>query len=747
MMSLHRHTRPLALAGLLLPLVAWTAAPAAESDGAGNSLQAVDYAVLPGDQVEIRFDFAQPVSEPRTFTIRDPARIALDFADTSNATGQRNVPLDVGTAESLDIAEAGGRTRVVLNLVSVPQYSTQIDGSTVVMTLGASGGDGALQQASTRQTQSSQGGGTSPATNAGDGAAQQSSTRQADQPFQGEGRSNAADTDGARSLENVDFRRGEQGQGRIQLDLSNPDIPVNIEREGNQILVELSGTRVSSDQRQRLDVLDFATPVKFIDVRQRGDNVQVRITPRTSEYEQLAYQSGDKVTVELREPTEDPSEAGQEPEYTGERLSLNFQEIEVRAVLQLLADFTGLNLVVSDSVGGSITLRLKNVPWDQALDIVLRTQGLDKRRNGNVIFIAPRQELAAREQAQMEAQQKQAELAPLRTEYIQVNYAKASELASVLQSQDVSLLSERASVTVDQRTNTLLVRATADNLEQVRQLVERLDIPVRQVLIESRIVIATDDFNKELGVRFGVNRDTGNFNADMSGDDIAPGSRNEGATVGGSSQAVTNMRNDSDLGDDRFNVNMPVTGAAGTMGLALAKLPFGTLIELELSALQAEGRGEVVSSPRVITANQNEASIEQGVQIPYQEASSSGATSVSFQEAVLSLSVTPQITPDDRIVMDLEVTKDQVGQIFNGIPSIDTRQVATRVLVDNGETVVLGGIYEQTKNNQVTRVPFFGDLPVVGRLFQQRIQQNDKSELLVFVTPKIIKSAASGTSP
>ncbi len=724
MMSLHRHTRPLPLAGLLLLLVAWNAAPAAESSAAGNSLEAVDYAVLPGDQVEIRFDFAQPVAEPRTFTIREPARIALDFADTSNATGKRNVPLDVGAAQSLDIAEAGGRTRVVLNLSSVPQHSTRVEGRTVLMTLGASDQQRTTGQTASREAASQP---SSPRT------AERGSTGQTAEPFQG-GNTAQTDSDSGHALENVDFRRGDQGQGRIQLDLSSADVPVNIDRQGNQILVELTGTRVSSEQRQRLDVLDFATPVKFIDVQQRGDNVQVRITPRSPDYEQLAYQSGNKVTVELREPTEDPDEAGQEPEYTGERLSLNFQNIEVRAVLQLLADFTGLNLVVSDSVGGSITLRLKNVPWDQALDIVLRTQGLDKRRNGNVIFIAPRQELAAREQAQLEAQQQQAELAPLRTEYIQVNYAKASELASVLQSQDVSLLSDRASVTVDQRTNTLLVRATADNLEQVRQLVSRLDIPVRQVLIESRIVIASDNFNKELGVKFGVNRDTTNDG--------------EGVITGGDSQAITNLGNNNSLGDERFNVNLPVSGAAGTFGLALAKLPFGTLLELELSALQAEGRGEIVSSPRVITANQNEASIQQGVQIPYQEASSSGATSVSFQEAVLSLSVTPQITPDDRIVMDLEVTKDQVGaQEVNGIPTIDTRQVSTRVLVDNGETVVLGGIYEQTKTNQVTRVPFFGDLPLVGRLFEQRSQENNKSELLVFVTPKIVKSAAAGANP
>ena len=416
--------------------------------------------------------------------------------------------------------------------------------------------------------------------------------------------------------------------------------------------------------------------------------------------------------------------------YIGEKLSLNFQDIEVRSVLQLLADFTDLNIVVSDSVTGKLTLRLKNVPWDQALDIILQSKALGKRQAGNVIMIAPAEEIANRERIELEGMKQKTELAPLRTEFFQANYAKAAELAALLQSETGGMMTERGTVTVDERTNTLLINDTVDQLESIRAMVHRLDVPIRQVLIESRIVIASDDFNKDIGVRWGLNRDT-------------IGSDGEGFVLSGNSTGVTNLINGDDLGNERFNVNLPGTNAAGSLGVALAKLPFGTLLELELSAMQAEGTGEVISSPRVITANQHEAFIEQGVEIPYLEASSSGATSVSFRKAVLGLTVTPQITPDDRIVMDLQVNKDTVGEIFGSaeiqIPSIDTREVSTQVLVNNGETVVLGGIYEQTLLNRVDMVPFFGNLPLIGRLFQHTTNQDDKSELLVFVTPKILK--------
>jgi type IV pilus assembly protein PilQ len=701
--------RALALAAILL---AWGigAHGAEEAGQPANALEGVDYSVLPGNRLEIRLQLSRPVSDPRSFTIREPARIAVDLPGTRNATGERRIPLGVGVAESLNIAEARGRTRVVLNLSEIPEHRTRVEGSAVVMALGG----GAPEDGGSRTAADAEAG----------GATVPDAGGRSGEPFQAD----AASAEGSGSgIRDVRFRRGSEGQGRVVVELAGPDVPIDIEREGGAVVVDLLGTTIPADMRRRLDVLDFATPVQYVDILQRGESGRIRITPRTEEYEQLAYQSGNTVTVELKPLTEEEvAEREQEkPQYTGEKLSLNFQDIEVRSVLQLLADFTGLNVVVSDSVQGSLTLRLKNVPWDQALDIILQSEGLGQRRNGNVIFVAPQQEIAAREQAKLEARQKEQELAPLRTEYVQVNYAKATDLASILQSEDSNLLSERASVTVDQRTNTLLLRATAENLEEARRLVSRLDVPVRQVLIESRIVIATDDFNRELGVRFGVHRDTTN--------------NGEGGVVTDSGTNVDNLIDNDALSGNRYNVNLPVNNPAGSVALALAKLPFGTLLELELSALQAEGRGEIISTPRVITANQKEAVIEQGVEIPYQEAASSGATSVSFKKAVLSLGVTPQITPDDRIIMDLQVTNDTVGEVFAGVPSIDTREVQTQVLVDNGETVVLGGIYEQTKNRQVNRVPFFSNLPVVGNLFKNTIQENDQSELLVFVTPKIVK--------
>ncbi|MDZ7788722.1 MAG: type IV pilus secretin PilQ [Halofilum sp. (in: g-proteobacteria)] len=698
---------PLALAALV-PM----GAQAQEGESsAGNNLRSIDYSVLPGNRLEMRFELDQPVAEPRTFTIQEPARIALDLPNTRNRTGKRSIAVDTGVTESINIAESQGRTRVVLNLSEMPRYQTRADGSSIVVTIG--GRDGG-------STQTASGGDTAGASASAEGGT-------SGEPF--------SDTQGGGSgsgqgIEDVNFRRGEEGQGRVVVDLSSSEVPVNIDREGGEIVVELPGTRIPERLRRRLDVLDFATPVKFVDIMQRGDNGRIRIIPRTEDYEQLAYQSDKSLTVELKPLTEEEvaEREAEEPEYTGERLSLNFQSIEVRSVLQLLADFTGLNVVVSDSVGGTLTLRLKNVPWDQALDIILRTEGLAQRRNGNVIFIAPQQEIAQREQQQLEAEQQKQELAPLRTEYIQVNYAKAADLASIMQSEGTSLLSDRASVTVDQRTNTLLVRDTSNNLEQARQLVNRLDVPVRQVLIESRIVVANDDFSRDLGVQFGVSGNSTSENAAISASGTDAGNLATGATTA------------PNTGD--YNVNLPVTNPAGSIGLALAELPFGSLLQLELSAMQAEGRGEIISTPRVITANQSEAVIEQGVEIPYQEASSSGATSVSFKKAVLSLTVTPQITPDDRVIMDLAITRDSVGQIFANIPSIDTRELQTQVLVDNGETVVLGGIYEQDKNRTVNRVPFFSDLPVVGTLFKSTSRSNGKSELLVFVTPKIVKGQA-----
>jgi len=454
-------------------------------------------------------------------------------------------------------------------------------------------------------------------------------------------------------------------------------------------------------------------------------------------FDPLAYQSEDLFTLDVKALTADEQEKAKKDKftYTGERLSLNFQNIEVRAVLQLIADFTGLNMVASDTVSGSLTLRLKNVPWDQALDIILKTKGLAMRQRGNVILIAPTEEIAAREKLELEAQKQIEELAPLRSEFIQVNYAKATVLATLLKAEENSLMTDRGRVSVDERTNTLLVRDTGEAINSIRELVATLDIPVRQVLIESRIVIADDSFNRDLGVRFGVSYAWNNGNRQAGIGGALPGDTNLGGTIGPGDSLSTGGAQD-------LLVDLPIGNPASAIKFAVVSIP-DFILQLELQALQLEGRGEVISNPRVVTANQKEASIEQGTEIPFQEASSSGATSTSFKKAVLSLKVTPQITPDDRVIMDLAVNQDTVGQEFSGIPSVDTRSVTTQVLVDNGDTVVLGGIYEQTKREDIEKVPFFGDLPYFSWLFKTTSVRDDKRELIIFVTPRILKDAGT----
>ena len=675
---------------------------------AERELLEVSHSMLEGNRQQIALTLDGPATLPKAFTIDNPARIALDLVDTSNGLDERSVRVSAGLLDTVTTVEAGGRTRVVLNLASLTPYRTTVRGNQLLVTLDADPADGPVAL----------------------GAA-----KPADEASNGPGRA----VDRRASIDALDFRRGPMGEGRIVFDLSSAGVVTDMRQEGGRIIVDFPDTELAANLQKRLDVMDFGTPVQFIDAIANQRGTKVIIQPATQDFEQLAYQSDDRFTVELKPMSRDEIEENRKAKfgYVGEKLSLNFQDIEVRSVLQLLADFTDLNIVVSDSVQGKLTLRLKNVPWDQALDIILQTKALGKRQAGNVIMIAPAEEIAARERIELEGMKQKTELAPLRTEYFQANYAKAAELALLLQSSTGGMLSERGSVTVDERTNTLLINDTADQLTEIRSLVYRLDVPIRQVLIESRIVIASDDFNKDIGVRWGLNRNTAN----------PGGGTGDGFVIGGNGNGVANILNGDGLDNNRFNVNLPGGNAAGSIGLALAKLPLGTLLELELSAMQAEGTGEVVSSPRVITANQHEAYIEQGVEIPYLEASSSGATSVSFRKAVLGLTVTPQITPDDRIVMDLKVNKDTVGQIFGAgalqVPSIDTREVSTQVLVDNGETVVLGGVYEQTLINETDMVPFFGNLPLIGNLFRRQTNQDEKSELLVFVTPKIVKENAS----
>ncbi len=678
------------------------------------TLDDVSYTMLPGNQQQIAFKLSESVAETSSFQIEQPARIAIDLMGTTNALNKRVVPVGTGNVESVNIVEANDRTRVVLNLEEMADYQTEIDGNILRVTIdGDAQGDlDSLPSFSDDDSGLLNEG----AQMLEDGA---------------DMLSEVGDEDGGVVLElpaslPLDYNGG---------DNALPEIP----SDSPLILDEQVMTPDSIDN----SVIDVKTGAPVQELIEDAAPTAVEMAPMPK-VDDVAFQPPAQSTTDSGVDYSSPAPTNFAPppvntnvRYSGEELSLNFQDIEVRSVLQLLADFTDLNIVVSDSVSGKLTLRLKNVPWDQALDIILRTKGLDKRASGNVIMVAPATEIAARETAEREAAQKAIELEPLRTEFVQVNYAKATEVAAILKSETGGVLSERGNVTIDDRTNTILVNDTADVLGKVRALVTRLDVPVRQVLIESRIVIATDDFNREMGVRFGVSRDT-------------TGTDNEGAVISGSSSAAQTLLADGTPGVDRFNVNLPAVNQAGALGLALAKLPFGTLLELELSAMQAEGRGEVISSPRVITANQREAYIEQGVEIPYLEAASSGAASISFRKAVLGLRVKPQITPDERIIMDLTVNKDTVGEVFgtgdSRVPSIDTREVNTQVLVANGETVVLGGIYEQTVIQQRDQVPFFGDLPLLGKLFQYNSNEDDKTELLVFVTPKIVndKSEALG---
>jgi type IV pilus assembly protein PilQ len=679
-----------------------------------RDLIGLDYSVMTGNAVQLVFTFDEDAVEPRSFTIDEPARIALDFADTNNKLKQRAIRVGIGAMQSILTASSKGRTRVVLNLSRTTDYTTSVSGNQMILTLaGGSDSAAALAEAS--------GASTAPTPVA-------MTTANAENAL-------------VKGITNIDFKRGSNGEGRVIIDLTSTAIATDVWRESDSVNIEFIGSQLPEQLQRRLDVSDFATPISFIDTIQDGSTIKMTITAN-GDFQHLAYQTDKVYTVEVAPISKEEEEKRKKDKFgfTGERLSLNFQDIEVRSVLQLLADFTGLNLVVSDSVEGNLTLRLKNVPWDQAMDIILKTKGLAQRKAGNVILVAPTDEIAAREKLELEARKQVEELEQLRTEFIKVNYAKAEDIANLLKLKDNAILSPRGSVSVDVRTNTLLVKDTNASLSNVRQLLVELDIPVRQVLIESRVVVASDDFSKELGVRFGVSNDS--YGLSQTGD---------GATTSGTIGGVTSLINNDTLitNNDALNVNMPLTNPAGSIALALAKLPLGTLLELELSAAQTEGRGEVVSSPRVITADSHTARIEQGVEIPYLTLEDGTAT-LKFRKAVLSLETTPQITPDDRIIMDLEVHKDSRGEdvSFGGsgtssfsAPTIDTREVQSQLLVDNGQTVVLGGIYETTQSTQVTRVPFFSDLPLIGNLFKSTIARDDRSELLIFATPKILQGA------
>lgn len=685
--------------------------------GASN-LEDIEFASLPGDKTEIRMRFDTTPPQPSGYTIEQPARIVLDMPGVTSSLTQKHHTLGAGNARRVSVIGAGDRTRAIVNLTTLVGYETRVEGNMLVLVVGTEQGTALPASAATAA------------------AAPTSTVDYNNEP--------AARTRQAMTgsyIKEVDFRRGEDGGGQVMFTLSDPRVPVDVTSQGSKVRVEVRNTQLPQDLRRRLDVRDFATPVSKIDAMQEGPHVVFTISAG-GEFDYLAYQADQTMTVNVQPLTsEQIARREEEFRFKGEKLSLNFQDIEVRSVLQLIADFTDLNLVASDTVSGRITLRLKNVPWDQALELILKTKGLDKRQVGNVLLVAPAAEIAAREKLELENQKQISELAPLRTEHMQIRYASATELFELFEGEEsgVSLLSDRGTAIVDERTNSIILTETAEKLDNFRRILAQLDIPVRQVLIEARIVTATTNFSEEIGVRWGgggLDRSNGGQNA---------------VRIGGSQETLTELQNifvgsgDGEItSPGSLLVDLGVTAnSASSFGVGVSKLG-NYLLDLEISALAADGHAEIVARPKVITADKSTASIESGVEIAYQEASSSGATSVSFKEAVLGLEVTPQITPDERIIMDLKVNQDTVGQVFEGVPSINTNQIETQVLVNNGETIVLGGIFQTDRNTTVTKTPFLGDLPYVGRLFRRTLERDDKQELLIFITPRVIQDAITG---
>jgi type IV pilus assembly protein PilQ len=661
-------------------------------------LQGLDVSALPGDRVELKLTFDEPVHAPRGYTIEQPARIALDFPGVSSKLGAKNRELGVGNARSVTVVEAKDRTRLIINLTSLAPYNTRTDGNNLYVVIG----EGASGSASAR-----------PAT-----AAAVVSTAAPTKSYAAQGK----------AIRNIDFQRGEQGEGNVVITLSDASVSPDIQEQGGKIRLDFAKTQLPEALRVRLDVKDFATPVQFVSATGSADKASIVIEP-TGFYDYLAYQTDNTLTLSIKPLTQDEVETRKSERfaYSGEKLSLNFQDIDVRSVLQLIADFTDLNLVASDTVKGNITLRLQNVPWDQALDLVLKTKGLDKRKVGNVLLVAPADEIAARERQELESQKQIAELAPLRRELIQVNYAKASDMAKLFQSVTSAegRADERGSITVDDRTNSIIAYQTQAHLDELRRIVAQLDIPVRQVMVEARIVEANVDFDKSLGVEWrGVSLGDNNF------------------IVGGTNSLVKNS-DPLEIDAGTF-VDLGATGR--NVGLNLGFITNNTLLDLELSAMEKTGNGEVISQPKVVTSDKETAKILKGSEIPYQEASSSGATSTSFKQAALSLEVTPQITPDNRIIMEVKVTKDAPdfsnAAASNGVPAISKNEVNAKVLVADGETIVIGGVFTNTQSKSVDKVPFLGDIPYLGALFRRDLVKDSKSELLIFLTPRIMNTQA-----
>ena len=697
---------------LLLLALSPLAGAQSPSPSSALGLEAVTFTSLSGDRVQVVFTLSGPAPQPISFTIDNPARIALDFPGVTNRIKRKAQTIGIGVARSLATAEAKGRTRAVLNLVEMVPYETRVADNEVVVVLDGTGSGSGL---STK-------------------AAAPAPVAKRAKPAR------VTPMRVTRRVDNIDFRRGESGEGRVEVTLSDPTMPLDMATEGDNVVLTLLDASLPAELERRLDVVDFATPVRAVETTARGNKVRV-VVEATGDFDHFAYQSDNRYVIEVKPFTESAEEARKKKfGYVGERLSLNFQDIEVRAVLQLIAEFTGFNIVVADTVSGSVTLRLNNVPWDQALDIILQSKGLAMRKEGNVVMIAPAGDVAAHERQVLEAQNQNQALAPLRSEFIEVSYARASDLVTLIQSEGVSLLSERGNISVDERTNTLLVQDTAERINDLRRLVTRLDVPVRQVMIESRVVIADDSFKKDIGVRFGATKisetpgELTNFTGSSVGTDTMVNSALENLGDTGSPYPVQLPDR-----EDRYNVNLPVTGA-GQFGLAILGADF--LLEMELSAMQDEGRGEVLSNPRVITGNNQTATIAQGQTIRFLATTADGS-SVQPINAHLSLSVTPQVTPDDHVLMELTVTDDDTASLTTRTAVINHRSITTNVLVADGETLVLGGIYQETLRSGDTKVPVLGDLPGLGVLFRSNTNSNTKRELLVFVTPRILREGLS----
>jgi type IV pilus assembly protein PilQ len=705
-MNMMKMSKKLFLLALLISSSLFGNVYAAEENAFANKIESIDFSALAGGRVSIRVHLNEALANPpASFTLNNPARIALDFPQIGNGLAKSNIPSEQGALKSVSLAQAKDRTRMVLNLSRNVSYNTVLNGKDVIITLQGNEASAANVTTETKFAES------------------------------------RATSNQEHSISNVDFARGKNGEGRIIVDLSDANTGINIKQKGKQIVVDFANTDVPTELQRRLNVINFNTPVLYVDTMKQGKNGRMIIEPK-GEWEQSAYQADKKFIIDVRQTVEDPNKLvkGNKPGYAGEKLSLNFQNIEVRSVLQVIADFTGLNIITSDTVTGNITLRLKDVPWDQAMDIIMQNKGLAMRKIGNVITVAPAEEVAAKEKAQLEASNAIAGLAPVHTEAFTLKYTKADDLKKLLegarssgggqdQSQSSGILSKRGSIVSEARTNTVFIQDTDKSLEQIQAFINKIDVPVRQVMIESRLVLADNEFAKELGARFGVQhaaKSDGGKNVLSVG-----GTLSNGVNSGiGTGAATIN-------GNTGLNSNLPVSNAFGSIAFSLLRLPAGLLLNLELSALESDKRGKIVSSPRVTTANQQKAKIAQGVEIPYTVTTANTSTT-TFKKAELSLEVTPQITPDEKIIMDLFVSKDSQGQTTSNGPVINTQNVQTQVLVANGETAVLGGIYQETQRNDVDKVPFFGDLPIVGNAFKHRTKIEDRTELLIFVTPKIM---------